>query len=338
MYVSEFLVHQDTAFNAACGGVEDLRELAQQIPAVLGSARAPATSSIYKNAFQKWSVWVGQYPSLVALPAKPETVMLYLMFLKKTANSFSTINLAISSIAWGHNLSGWASPTKSVLVSECLAGLKVQLAKPRVQKEPFLISHIHRFLEIMDKASLTDSRDTCMIVLAFHGFFRFDELSKIKVGHVTFHSTHVDIRVEHAKNDQLREGNTVSIARLSSVACPVGLLEFYIKFSKNEGIADNYMFRRVIIQKGCKSLYSKNVPVTYSSVRDMVKNKAIQIGLDPKKFCTHSMRAGGASAAANAGVNDRLFQRHGRWASVSAKDGYIKDSIQQKLSVTRAIE
>ena len=34
----------------------------------------------------------------------------------------------------------------------------------------------------------------------------------------------------------------------------------------------------------------------------------------------HSLRAGGATAAANAGVPDRLFKRHGRWKSESAKE------------------
>ena len=29
--------------------------------------------------------------------------------------------------------------------------------------------------------------------------------------------------------------------------------------------------------------------------------------MDPKLFGTHSLRAGGATAAANAGVSDRLF-------------------------------
>ena len=42
---------------------------------------------------------------------------------------------------------------------------------------------------------------------------------------------------------------------------------------------------------------------------------------DISDFSTHSLRAGGASrsAAAIAGVADRVFQRHGRWKSVSAK-------------------
>ena len=48
--------------------------------------------------------------------------------------------------------------------------------------------------------------------------------------------------------------------------------------------------------------------------------------VDTAQFGLHSLRAGGASAAANAGVPDRLFKRHGRWRSKAAKDGYIKDS------------
>ena len=38
----------------------------------------------------------------------------------------------------------------------------------------------------------------------------------------------------------------------------------------------------------------------------------------PALFSTDSLRAGGASAAANAGMADRLFLRRGRWKSVSA--------------------
>ena len=43
---------------------------------------------------------------------------------------------------------------------------------------------------------------------------------------------------------------------------------------------------------------------------------------------------GGASATANIGVPDRLFKKHGRWRSETAKDGYVKDSMKDRLSVS----
>jgi len=47
------------------------------------------------------------------------------------------------------------------------------------------------------------------------------------------------------------------------------------------------------------------------------------------------MRAGVVTQAANAGVPDRLFKGHGRWKLENAKDGYIDDSLEQRLSVTK---
>ena len=67
----------------------------------------------------------------------------------------------------------------------------------------------------------------------------------------------------------------------------------------------------------------------------MVKQKALFLGLDNSKFGTDLLRGGGSSLAANAGVPDRLFQKHGRWSSVSCKDGYITDSLEKRLSVTK---
>ena len=52
----------------------------------------------------------------------------------------------------------------------------------------------------------------------------------------------------------------------------------------------------------------------------------------------HSFKAGGATAAANAGVPDRLFKRHGRWRSEVAKDGYVKDSVEARLSVSQSLQ
>ena len=48
----------------------------------------------------------------------------------------------------------------------------------------------------------------------------------------------------------------------------------------------------------------------------------------------YSLRSGGVSAAANNGVRDPLFKRHGRWKSENIKDGYVKDNIHSLLSVS----
>ena len=52
--------------------------------------------------------------------------------------------------------------------------------------------------------------------------------------------------------------------------------------------------------------------LSYSRLRELLLEKISSLGMDPKLFGMHSLRAGGATAAANAGVPDRLFKLHGR--------------------------
>ena len=46
----------------------------------------------------------------------------------------------------------------------------------------------------------------------------------------------------------------------------------------------------------------------------------VQLGYSPDSYGVHSLRAGGATAAANAGVPDRVFKRHGQWKTDGAKE------------------
>ena len=68
-------------------------------------------------------------------------------------------------------------------------------------------------------------------------------------------------------------------------------------------------------------------------MKDAIKG----IGLNPEEFGLHSLRSGGATAAANGGIEDRLFKRHGRWRSESAKDGYVKDDLDKRMEVSQSL-
>ena len=58
---------------------------------------------------------------------------------------------------------------------------------------------------------------------------------------------------------------------------------------------------------------------SYSRTREIVSQAFVELGYKENLFGLHSLRAGSASAAANAGVSDRLFKLHGRWKSVKFK-------------------
>ena len=74
--------------------------------------------------------------------------------------------------------------------------------------------------------------------------------------------------------------------------------------------------------------------ISYTRVRELVK-EAFADSIVVNLIGVHSLRAGVASSAVNNGIPDRLFKRHGRWSSENAKDGYIKDRLEDRLSVSR---
>ena len=96
------------------------------------------------------------------------------------------------------------------------------------------------------------------------------------------------------------------------------------------------VFRGIVKTKEGEGL-RRTGGLSYSRLRELLLDKIAKLGFDPALFGMHSLRAGGATAAANCGVQDRLFKRHGRWKSESAKDGYVKDSLKRRLEVSKSL-
>ena len=101
--------------------------------------------------------------------------------------------------------------------------------------------------------------------------------------------------------------------------------------------SDEYIFRPISASNSCKRLVSVNKPISYSTYRQSFKKSFRDIVPDITNFSTHSARSCGATSAANSGIPERNFQPHGRWASVSAKNTYIKDSLASRLDVSKSL-
>ena len=124
----------------------------------------------------------------------------------------------------------------------------------------------------------------------------------------------MELFIESSKTDQFRDGAWVTIARTGTKTCPVAMTDRYIKLANITGSPDQHLFRGIVRTKNGVKLRSQG-GLSYSRMRGLLLEKLAQVGLDPKKYGLHSLRAGGASAAANTGVPDRLFKHHGHWRS-----------------------
>ena len=184
--------------------------------------------------------------------------------------------------------------------------------------------------------SLFDVRLVAACLLAFSAFLRYDELAKLRCCDVTFTPQSMSIYIASSKTDQYRQGGRVLVVRTGSQTCPVTMLERYYSMVSLSQQSKLRLFRGIVVTKSGECLRSQG-SLSYTRLRELFLSKLTQLGFDPKQFGLHSLRSGGASAAANAGVPDRLFKRHGRWRSDSAKDGYVKDSVHALLSVSESL-
>ena len=172
------------------------------------------------------------------------------------------------------------------------------------------------------------------MLFVFAGFFRSEEVTSIRRNHITFHDDYMTIEVEKSKTDQLRQGDEVIIAQSGGCACSVSILRDYLSRLNIDPHSDELLFRQLV---KTKSFYKDHEPISYPTFRDHLSKSLRSVVPDPSVYGTHSFRSGGATKAANSGVGERVFQRHGRWKSVSAKDGYVKDNITSRISVSKSL-
>ena len=103
------------------------------------------------------------------------------------------------------------------------------------------------------------------------------------------------------------------IAKTYNITCPVSTLKRCLKRLQISPSSEDYIFKdysKMLLQHLCK----KDIkPLSYySRAREIVLEAFETTGLPKNKFGLHGLRSGGATTAANAGIPDRLFKKHGR--------------------------
>ena len=321
------------------GNLEDpeLRRLAQSLPATVLRSRADSTTKKYLGAFQRWKTWAEARQGVPSFPVHELHLVLYMQHLSESTESKAAVEEAVHALSWLHGLAGLRPFSGSPLVKATLEGLRRILAKPKVRKEPVTADMLKAMVEAAGPApSLTEVRLLAVCLVAYAGFMRCDELLKLRGSDVTFNAEGMVVNIESSKTDQYREGASLVIARTGQVTCPVAMMECYCRMGEVDHTSQAKLFRGIVSTKSGERL-RKDGGLSYTRLRELLLEKVAQLGFDPALFGMHSLRAGGATAAANAGVEDRLFKRHGRWKSESAKDGYVKDSLERRLKVSKGL-
>lgn len=308
--------------------------LATRMTDFLLKSKSDNTVSKYFYSFKRWEKFILTKGGC-ALPANPIHVALYITELLDSGKSESVVTAALYGIKWVHKICSLPDPTNNMFVLNLVEAAKRISIKTVRKKQPVTADMlINLCAKYSSSTDLLVVRDLCMILLSFCGFLRFDELSSLKCNDIMIFEDHFTLRITKSKTDQYRKGNEIPISKGHTVACPLRMLKRYLDISKQSCISTKFLFRPVFRSGYHYELIHKDKILSYTRARECILARLREVAGD-LDLGLHSMRAGGATEAANSGVNDRCWKRHGRWKSDRSKDGYVAESLERRLGVSR---
>jgi hypothetical protein len=288
---------------------------------------------------------------LQSCPAAPATVALYLTLVRVRCeiggHGWGPVKTASSAIHHHHERKGAPSPTYHALCKTARATAKRTLKSTKKQhRRGFLPDEVRALVDehllyADTPPLLQDYIGVVGAVLAFAGLFRGDDVQHIDTSpdFMKFRDSHMEIFLCSSKGDQFADGCWVFISRVynddgtPSSYCPVVLMENLLVAGDYASSGYGPLVRRVA--PGGAALRASLKPICASTLRATLLRLCIAAGVDTKGLGYHSLRIGGASAMANAGVPDRLIMVLGRWRSVSVFRTYARADLTALLAPSR---
>jgi integrase len=168
-----------------------------------------------------------------------------------------------------------------------------------------------------DPGTLAGRRDRLVLVIGWALAGRRSELASLRIEDITVGADDLDVLIRSSKTDHDALGETVNVpAGEHTDTDPVGLLAAYLATLADRGVDTTAgpLFRAVT--KSDK-LY-RQPRLSAHALNAIVQRAALRAGLrNASTYSFHSLRAGFATQAAQDGIPQSIWARHGRWEPTS---------------------
>jgi integrase len=171
-------------------------------------------------------------------------------------------------------------------------------------------------LEAMGEG-LKDIRDRALLLIGFAGALRRSELVSLDAADVSHVRRGIVLHLPRSKTDQDSQGHKIAIPYGRTRWCPVDALAALLQVS---GISDGAIFRPID-----RHGRVRDIRLSSEAVSIVVRERVAAAGLDPAGYSGHSLRAGFATSAAQAGVPAWRIKAQTRHASDAVLARYVRE-------------
>jgi integrase len=267
------------------------------------------TRTAYVSDLKHFAKWGG------TLPASSAIVAAYIAA-HADKLAVATIDRRVATLSKAHQAFDAENPCQSQLVKATLQGLRRKHGTSQKQARALVREDLFAALDTLGD-SLKDARDRALLLLGFAGGFRRSELVGLDVGDVEHVRQGLIITLRRSKTDQSGAARRIGIPHGRTRHCPVSAVTDWLTRS---GTTAGAIFRPI-------NRHSQLQPGRLSgdAVSDVIRERLVAARIDPAGYSGHSLRAGFATSAAQAGVPTMKIRRQTGHASDATLARYIRD-------------
>ena len=324
----------------------DLQALAAQAARYASRARGDGTRRVYRSAWHGFAAWCGSL-GRVPLPADPDLVSMYLVRRADAGLAVSTLRVDLAAIRTAHLLAGIPLDLDDPNLAMVFEGItRVRGTRPRRQVAPAVPEVLRQLLAACASAKTSlGARDRAMLLLGFGAALRRSELVALRLGDLEIVPNRgVRLLVRRSKTDQHGQGQDVAVWANPGhpAACPLEALHAWRRHRDRAvdlvDVADDRLkAERPLFCAVTRSGRVTGIALSDKAVARLVKAAAARAGLDPARFSGHSLRAGLATAAGDAGAALPDLMRQTRHKSTQVALAYLRPADLWRNNVTERV-
>jgi len=251
-------------------------------------------------------------------PGEPLSVIAFCEHLAAQGRKYTTIERHVAAIRVRYRIA-------TDHLRMYLRGLRRTLGCAQSKKAPLTAAHLSLIRWDRGRKGL---RDKALILVGFFGALRRSELVGLNIEDIEFVPEGAILTLRKSKTDQEGRGREVAIGYAKRPdLCPVRALQAYMAtLGRNTG---------PLFVSMRKSQYTQN-RLSTDAVARIIKDYADRLGLDPRRFGGHSLRAGFATTAALMGATEDEIALQTGHKSMTTLRGYIRRaSLFERNAMTR---
>ena len=280
------------------------------------------THRAYQGALQRLQAYLDKHDASLT----DDWLAGYLVSLFHRGHSPASASMVVSAVRFQARMTGSQSPAGPA-TDRILAGFRRE-GHRRGRGQVVGISWemadtIADLIAASDPGSLSALRDAALVSIMSDAMLRVSEVAALKCSDIEEAGDGAGlVSIRRSKSDQEGEGAVLFLG--------AGTMKRIRRWKTAAGFNTGPLFRPVrvggAVRKG---------PLSDRSVRQVIKDRAKQVGIGGVRVSGHSLRIGSAQSLARRGASLVELQQAGRWTSPNMPGRYVRGQLARRGPVAR---